>query len=66
MGCSKRHEMRSRKLEPQVTWVIVEDGVEMLSPSPCVFISSLEGDEIPNEVEIIHLVEGYNMIYHDS
>ena len=53
MGCSVIGGMMSKQLEPKGTWVSVEDGVDMLSPSPCVFISSLEGDEIPNEVEII-------------
>lgn len=66
MGCSGREGTRSRQLEPQGTWVSVEDGVEMLSPSPCVFLSSSEGAESPNDVEIIHSAEGSKMRDRDS
>ena len=53
-------------MEPRGTCVSVEDGVEILSPSPCVFLSSLEGAESPNEVEIIQLAEGSKMRDRDS
>jgi len=61
VGCSGREGARSKQLEPQGNWVSVEDGVEMLSPSPCVLLSSSDGVESPNEVEIIHSAEGSKM-----
>lgn len=66
MGFSGREGTRSKQLEPHGTWVSVEDGVEMLSPSPCVFLSSSDGVESPNEVEIIHSAEGSKMRDRDS
>lgn len=66
MGFSGREGTRSKQLEPHGTWVSVEDGVEMLSPSPCVFLSSSDGVESPNEVEIIHSAEGSKMRDRDT